>query len=106
MNLNEILAYEQHSRISSYFNNEKWIWPAYKTIADKYKGKTIEFDGYTADVAHNEGYKTRFNYLIYVGDYNSSPVVGLCFQIKGAVSKLNENVMIYKFWLVRYIYNS
>lgn len=56
--------------------------PLIKQFADKYRGKTIEFDGYTANAARNDDYKTRFNYLICVGDYNSSSAVGPQFQIQ------------------------
>ena len=37
-------------------------------FANKYQGKEIEFDGYTAAVTHHDSYKTRFDYLILAGD--------------------------------------
>ncbi|CEY32928.1 DNA/RNA-binding protein [Streptococcus pneumoniae] len=42
------------------------------TITDfvqKYKGQIIEFDGHIADIAHYKNYKTKFDMLIYGGNY-------------------------------------
>lgn len=42
------------------------------TITDfvqKYKGQIIEFDGHIADIAHYKNYKTKFDILIYGGNY-------------------------------------
>ena len=35
----------------------------------KYKGQIIEFDGHIADIAHYKNYKTKFDMLIYGGNY-------------------------------------
>lgn len=35
----------------------------------KYKGQVIEFDGHIADIAHYKNYKTKFDMLIYGGNY-------------------------------------
>ena len=55
--------------------------PAIKEFATKYKGRTIEFDGHTAYVSHHKDYDTRFDYLIYTGDYNSKSK-GPSFQLQ------------------------
>lgn len=42
------------------------------TITDfvqKHKNQIIEFDGHIADIAHYKNYKTKFDMLIYGGDY-------------------------------------
>ncbi|WP_175880583.1 DUF4839 domain-containing protein [Streptococcus thalassemiae] len=42
------------------------------TIIDfvqKHKGQIIEFDGHIADIAHYKNYKTKFDMLIYGGNY-------------------------------------
>lgn len=42
------------------------------TITDfvqKHKGQIIEFDGHIADIAHYKNYKTKFDMLIYGGNY-------------------------------------
>ena len=41
-------------------------------FVSKYKGRTIEFDGNVADVAPYKSYKTRFDFLIYAGDYSTT----------------------------------
>ena len=46
--------------------------PEVKSFAEKYRGRTIEFDGYTAAVQPHEGYNTRFDYLILAGDNGSA----------------------------------
>ena len=46
----------------------------------KYKGRTIEFDGNAAKVAPYNSYKTRFDFLIYAGDYNPNSAHGPNFK--------------------------
>lgn len=77
-----ILNISNSSELAAILTTKNEFDPLIKQFANKYMGQKIEFDGYTADVARNGNYKTRFNYLIYVGDYNSSPIVGPQFQIK------------------------
>lgn len=78
----EVLNMDNSSDLAAILSTKNEFDPLIKQFASKYQGQKIEFDGYTADVACNGDYKTRFNYLIYVGDYNSSPIVGPQFQIK------------------------
>lgn len=54
--------------------------PIVSAFATKYAGKTIAFDGNTAAVNNHEGFTTRFDYLIYAGDYNASSASGPNFQ--------------------------
>ena len=49
-------------------------------FVSKYKGRTIEFDGNVADVAPYKSYKTRFDFLIYPGDYNPNSAHGPSFK--------------------------
>lgn len=51
-------------------------------FAEKYAGKTIEFDGCTAYVSPHDGYATRFDYLIYAGDFSTETAVGPQFQFE------------------------
>lgn len=51
-------------------------------FADEYYGCIIEFNGYVADVMPYKDYKTRFNYLICVGNYGKSPARGPQFQFR------------------------
>ena len=49
-------------------------------FVSKYKGRTIEFDGNVADVIPYKSYKTRFDFLIYPGDYNPNSTHGPSFK--------------------------
>lgn len=42
---------------------------AITNFIQKYKGQVIEFDGHIADIAHYKNYKTKFDMLIYGGNY-------------------------------------
>ena len=41
---------------------------AIESFANKYQGRNIEFDGYTASVLPHDSNKTRFDYLILAGN--------------------------------------
>ena len=53
-----------------------------KNFAEAFRGKTIEFDGNIAYLSNHESYKTRYDILIYCGDYNASPMTGPNFQFR------------------------
>ena len=53
---------------------------AVEQFVSKYKGRTVEFDGNVANVASHNGYKTRFDFLIYAGDYSTDSAHGPNFQ--------------------------
>lgn len=63
---------------------------AYKAFVEKFRGKTIEFDANIAHMVLSGNYKTRYNILIYSGDYSeiSSPGVGFHIQNKNIVNDL------------------
>ncbi len=54
--------------------------PLIKKFAQNYAGKIIEFDGNIAAINQHEDYKTRFDYLIYAGNYSKTTVSGPYFQ--------------------------
>jgi hypothetical protein len=56
--------------------------PIVGEFAKKYAGKTIEFDGNIADMMPHGNYKTRYDILIYPGDYNETTAIGPSFQFK------------------------
>lgn len=51
-----------------------------KAFAADYAGQTIEFDGNIAAISPHERYKTRYDLLIYAGDYSEASVSGPNFQ--------------------------
>lgn len=50
-------------------------------FSSKYRGRTIEFDGYIADIVNHENYNTRYDVLLLGGDYGASPSLGPYFRI-------------------------
>ncbi|WP_026406343.1 DUF4839 domain-containing protein [Actinomyces gerencseriae] len=49
-------------------------------FTSEYKGRAVEFDGNIADVARHNAYNTRFDFLVYAGDYSTTSVHGPSFQ--------------------------
>ncbi len=49
-------------------------------FAEDYKGATIEFDACIAAMSNHGDYKTRYDILIYAGDYSETTVSGPSFQ--------------------------
>ncbi len=74
------LTSDNNSELAYILTTKDEFDPKIKEFASKYAGKMIEFDAYTADVSQNEDFKTRFNYLIYAGDYGGGSVGGPNFQ--------------------------
>lgn len=77
----ENLTIENCPELSYILKTKDEFDPKIKSFATKYKGRYIEFDGHTAYVTPNGNYKTRFDYLIYYGDYDTT-ISGPNFQIK------------------------
>jgi hypothetical protein len=59
-------------------------------FVEKYEGRTIEFDGNVAKMGNHGTYKTRYDILIFAGDYTDAPR-GPSFQFNDVniVSDLN-----------------
>lgn len=54
-----------------------------KAFVKKYRGRKIEFDGNVANAASHNGASTRFDFLIYTGDYTTTSVTpGPQFQFR------------------------
>ena len=54
--------------------------PIVKDFANKYEGKIIEFDGNIAYMNNHENYSTRYDILIYAGDYSEDSSRGPNFK--------------------------
>lgn len=46
-------------------------------FVEKYKGQIVEFDGHVAYMHSHENYKTRFDFLLNVGDWEEGNYVGM-----------------------------
>lgn len=54
-----------------------------ENFADKYKGKTIRFDGNIAHMMNHGDYKTRYDFLVYADDYDeNSAYIGPSFKFE------------------------
>jgi len=75
----KILTVENNKDLAKLFGNGEDVKLCKEFVA-KYKGSTIEFDGNIADMAPHGNYDTRYDFLIYAGDYskdssNGSPAM-------------------------------
>ena len=73
--------------------------PLIEQFASENHGKVIEFDGNIAYMNNHGSYKTRYDILIYYGDYNAESMTGPNFQFRDVnVSNLHlkgENIPEY-----------
>lgn len=77
----EILTIENNNDLAALFTdgeNEELC----KEFVAKYQGRTIEFDGNIADMAPHDNYDTRYDFLIYAGDYSEVSAYGPAMQFK------------------------
>lgn len=77
----EILTVENNEDLAVLFadgENEELC----KAFVDKYRGKTIEFDGNIALVSPHGDYDTRYDFLVYAGDYSESSAYGPAMQFE------------------------
>lgn len=78
----ELLTVDNCKDLAGILSTKGEFDPIIKEFAQKYAGRTIEFDGNTAAVQQHGNYKTRFDYLIYNGDYSKTTVSGPHFQFR------------------------
>ncbi|MGT2757353.1 DUF4839 domain-containing protein [Streptococcus ovuberis] len=65
-----VLTIENNPEFAAILNSESGELA--QQFADKYYGITVEFDGHIAYIAPHENYKTRYDILLYGGDYSGS----------------------------------
>lgn len=56
--------------------------PFISEFAEKYSGRIIQFDGYISSIIPHDGYETRFDLLIYTGNYGESSGNALSFKFE------------------------
>ena len=56
--------------------------PSVAAFAEKYDGMTLEFDGNIAYISNHGNYQTRYDVLIYAGDYSETTGRGPSFQFQ------------------------
>lgn len=80
-----ILTKENNTELAHILNDSSDI-DSYKKFVEKYKGQKIEFDGNIANMQKYGNNKTRYNFLVYGGDYSETSTTGVGFHIQ------NKNV--------------
>ena len=78
----EILTVDNCKELAEILSTKDESDPLIKEFAQKYAGRTLEFDGNTAYVSNHGNNKTRFDYLIYTGDYSETTFSGPNFQFR------------------------
>lgn len=78
----EILTVENNKELAALLTTNAEFDPIYIEFAKKYAGRTIEFDGNIANMALHGDYKTRYDFLIYAGDYSETTCIGPAFKFK------------------------
>jgi hypothetical protein len=78
----EILTVDNNKELAEILSTKDETSPLFKEFAQKYAGRTIEFDGNTAYVSKHGNYDTRFDYLIFAGDYSKTTFSGPQFQFR------------------------
>lgn len=76
----EILTVENNEDLSKLLESSDY--EIISAFAQKYAGQTIEFDANIADMANYKSYKTRYDMLIYVGDYSETTAIGPSFKFE------------------------
>lgn len=71
----EILTVETCPELEDLLTTDAEIDPLYSEFAEKYKGLTISFDGCITYVSNHENYDTRYDILMYGGDYTDDETV-------------------------------
>ena len=77
----EILTIENNKDMAALFkvgDNDPFV----SEFAEKYSGRTIQFDGYIANMMPYENYTTRFDLLIFTGNYGEKSGNSLNFKFE------------------------
>jgi len=97
----EILTAKNNKDLANLLAVKNELDPIVSEFAKKYGGKTIEFDGNIANKMPHENYKTRYDFLIRVGDYSKTSAIGPNFKFQDVNvsdlhltgSKIPENIV-------------
>jgi hypothetical protein len=77
----EVLTIENNADMAALFKVGDFD-PFISEFAEKYSGRIIQFDGYIANIMPHDVYETRFDILIYTGNYGESSGNALSFKFE------------------------
>lgn len=78
----EILTLENNEDLEAVLTVNDTNDPIVSEFAKKYAGRTIEFDGYIANMMPHDKYTTRYDILINTGDYGETTFDGPDFKFE------------------------
>lgn len=78
----EILTVENNKDLATLLAVKDPSNPIVSEFAKKYAGRTIEFDGNIANMTYHGNYKTRYDYLIYAGNFSETSTIGPSFKFE------------------------
>ena len=78
----EVLTPENNEELAELILVKDVSDPIIQKFADKYEGRTIEFDGNVAYINNHGSYDTRYDILLGTGDYDEHSQQGPSFQLK------------------------
>ena len=76
---NENITVENNEEFRALIENLQPDDASIEQFVSKYKGRAIEFDGNIASMDPHNTYKTRFDFLVYPGDYSTTDAHGPSF---------------------------
>ncbi len=86
----EILTAENCEELAKILSMNASICDEYIDFAEKYKDRTIEFDGHIDYLMNYEDYKTRYDILLTAGDYDPDSQIGPAFKFENVgISELH-----------------
>lgn len=77
---NENLTVENCNELAELFVLKNEFDESIAAFAEKYAERVIEFDGNIGYLSNHGSYKTRYDMLIYAGDYSETSISGPNFQ--------------------------
>ena len=78
----EVLTVENNEQLAALLASTSPSVAEVGAFAAQYAGRTIEFDGNIASMNNHGGYATRYDLLIYAGDYSTTASSGPNFQFR------------------------
>ncbi len=86
----EILTVENCEELAEILSIKDSLCDEYINFAEKYEGRTIEFDGHIDYLVNHGDYKTRYDILVTAGDYDPDSQIGPVFKFEDVgISDLN-----------------
>ncbi|MDD3894346.1 MAG: DUF4839 domain-containing protein [Syntrophomonadaceae bacterium] len=78
----EILTVENNKDLATLLAVKDPSNPIVSEFAENYAGRTIEFNGNIAYMMNYGNYKTRYDFLIYAGDFSETTTIGPNFKFE------------------------